>query len=105
MGMILSDNITHYPRGFLIGPVPPVSEIRHGVQSPSVNRLQSIPYIWNCASYNHAHRIFHVGFLHLGFYRYRYVLLEQLIHNLFETFLSIEATRNLLRGISDCLVS
>ncbi len=63
--MIFTNNITHNTGGLLIGFVPVITQLLHGIQHPPVNRLQTIPDIRQGPTDNDTHGILEIGLTHL----------------------------------------
>ena len=67
MGMVFSNHIAHDARGLLIGAVPDVSHVVHGIKDAPVHRLQPIAYVREGPADNDAHRVVHIGLTHFVF--------------------------------------
>jgi hypothetical protein len=80
--VVFADYIADDPRGFLVRLVVVVTELPHGVQDASVNRLQAIADIGQGTADDDAHRIVQVGLLHLLFEAYRQDLLSNVRHTI-----------------------
>src|SRR5690606_34638820 len=80
VGVILTDHITHDTGGFLVGPVPIVVELVHGIQHAPMHRLEAVAHVWQRPSDDHAHGVIQVAATHLFFQRYRKRLLGEGIH-------------------------
>ena len=65
--VVLTDHVADDARGLLVGLVPVVAELAHGVQHAPVHGLQAVAHIGQCAADDHAHRIVEVGLPHLLF--------------------------------------
>ena len=80
VGMVLTDDIPDDPRRFLVGLVPAVPHLAHGEEDPAVDRLQAVPDVGDRPADDDAHRVVHVGLLHLVFDVDRDILFEQVVH-------------------------
>jgi hypothetical protein len=67
VGVILADHIAHHARRLLIGPVPVVAELAHGIQHAPMHGLQPVPNVGQGAAHDHAHGVIQIGFPHLLF--------------------------------------
>ena len=65
--MVLADHVPDHARGLLVGLVPVVAELTHGVQHAAVHGLQSVTHVGQCPPDDHAHRIVEIGLPHLVF--------------------------------------
>ena len=80
MGVVLADDVPDDPGRFFVGLVPAVAHLVHGKKDAAVDRLETIPDVGNGPADDDAHRIVHVGLLHLVFDVDRNILLEQIFH-------------------------
>jgi len=67
MRVVFADDISHHTGRFLISLVPVIAELAHGVEDPSVHRLQSVAHIGQGTPHDHAHGIVHIGLAHFVF--------------------------------------
>ncbi len=65
--VVLADHVAHHAGGLLIGLVPIVAELAHGVQHAAVHGLQSITDVGQRPPDDHAHGIVEIGLPHLSF--------------------------------------
>ena len=63
--VIFANHVAHDTGRFLIGTIPFVPKVVHGVQDASVDRLQSVTDIGQGATNNHTHGVVHIGLPHL----------------------------------------
>ena len=63
--MILADHVAHDAGRFLVGLIPVVAKHRHGVEDPSMYRLQPVAHIWKRTANDYTHRVIEVGLTHL----------------------------------------
>ena len=63
--VVLTNHVTNDASGLFIRLVPIVIQFVHSEQDTTVNGLQAISDIGQCASDNNAHRVIHVGLLEL----------------------------------------
>ncbi|MNT91368.1 hypothetical protein D3C72_2324540 [compost metagenome] len=67
MRVVLTDHVTDNTRRFLVGTVPVVGKLMHGVQHPAMHGLEAISDIRKGAADDHAHRVIEIGTAHLLF--------------------------------------
>ena len=65
--MVLTDNISDNSRRLLIGFIPIIIELIHGIEDAAVDWLQTIPHIRKRAANDHAHGVVHIGLFHFIF--------------------------------------
>ncbi len=65
MRMILTQDVSHYPCGFLIGLIISHPLLVHCIQDAAVDRFETIPYIRQSASHDDAHGVINIRALHL----------------------------------------
>ena len=64
VGMVFTHGIADDPGRFPVGPVGPDAQLVHGIQGPSLDRLQAVPDIRQGPGHDNAHGIVDVGLLH-----------------------------------------
>ena len=64
MRMIFTHGIPYDTGTFSVRPIITDSQFIHIIQSSSLHRLESIPYIRQCTGNNNTHGIINIGFLH-----------------------------------------
>ncbi len=80
VGVVFTDDIPDDPRRLLVGLVPAVPHLAHGEEDPAVDRLQAVPDVGDRPADDDAHRVVHVGLLHLVFDIDRDILFKQVVH-------------------------
>ena len=65
MRMVLTNDVAHDARRFLVGPRMEVAQLLHGVQDAAVDRLEPVAGIGERAADDDAHRVVDVGGRHL----------------------------------------
>ena len=65
--VVLADDVADDARGFLVGLVPVVAELAHGVQDAAVHGLQAVADVGQRAADDDAHRVVEVRLAHLVF--------------------------------------
>ncbi len=65
--VVLADDVADDAGRLLVGLVPLVAELAHGVQHAAMDRLQAVADVRQGAAHDHAHRVIEVGLLHLVF--------------------------------------
>ncbi len=65
--VVLADHVPDHARGLLVGLVPVVAELTHGMQHTAVHGLQSVTHVGQCPPDDHAHRIVEIRLPHLVF--------------------------------------
>ena len=68
MRVVLTNHITNNSSRFFVRFIIVIAKHIHGVQDPSMNRLQAIPNIRKRPSNNNTHRVLQIGVTHLIFY-------------------------------------
>ena len=63
--VVLSEHLSHNPRGLFVWPVGQHPQVEHAVKHPSVHGLKSIAHIGKRPTHNHRHRVVDVGRFHL----------------------------------------
>ena len=59
--VVLADDVADDAGGFLVRPVPVVSELVHRVENAPVHRLQPVPHVRQGTPHDDAHRVIEVG--------------------------------------------
>ncbi len=67
MRVIFADDIAHHAGRLLVGLVPVVAQLAHGVQHAPVHGLQTIADIGQSAADDHAHGVIQIRLAHLIF--------------------------------------
>ena len=65
--VVFADDVADDARGFLVGLVPVVSELAHGVQDAAVHGLQAVAHVGQRAADDHAHGVVEIRLAHLVF--------------------------------------
>ena len=69
MGMVITHDLTDNLGRFPVRPIRGEPHFVHPVQNPSMDRLEAVPHIGQCAPDDHAHGVIHIGRAHLVFDR------------------------------------
>ena len=78
--MVLADDVAHHARGFLVGLVPVVAQLAHGVEHAPMHGLQAVAHIGQSAADDDAHGVIQIGFAHLVFEIYGQYFASDLGH-------------------------
>jgi len=78
--MVFADDIAHHTRRFLVGLVPIVAELAHGIQHAPMHRFQAVADIGQRAADDDAHGVIQIGFAHLVFEIYGQYFASDLGH-------------------------
>ena len=65
--VVLADDVADHARGFLVGLVPVVTELAHGVQDAAVHGLQAVAHVGQRAAHDDAHGVVEIRLAHLVF--------------------------------------
>src|SRR5690606_34895259 len=69
MRVVLTDDVADDTRRFLVGPVPVVVELVHGVEHAAMHRLETVTHVGQGPPHDHAHGVVEVAATHLLFQR------------------------------------
>ena len=65
VGVVLAYRVADYPGRLLVGLVPVIAQLTHGVEHPPVDRFQAVSNIGKRPAHDHAHGVIEIGLLHL----------------------------------------
>ncbi len=65
--VVLTDHVADHTGGFLVGLVPVVAQLAHGIKHTAVHRLQAVTCIRQGPPDDHAHRVVEIGLFQLVF--------------------------------------
>ena len=65
--MVLTDDVADDACRLLVGPVPLVAELAHGMEHAPVHRLQAVANVRQRSAHDHAHGVIEVRLAHLVF--------------------------------------
>jgi hypothetical protein len=63
--MVLADHIADHAGRLLVGAVPVVAELAHGVEHASMDGLQPVPNVGKRPAHDDAHGVIQIGLTHL----------------------------------------
>src|SRR3972149_515526 len=78
VGVVFTYDVSDNARGLFIGLVPLDAHLVHREDYAPVHGLESVTDVRQSPSYDYAHGVIEIGFLHLVFYRDRYLLVSHL---------------------------
>src|SRR3990170_7090045 len=77
--VVFAYDVSDHARGFFIRLVPLDTHLVHGEDYAPVHGFESVADVRQSPSYDYAHGVIEVGFLHLVFYRDGYLLVSHLL--------------------------
>ncbi len=63
--VVFTDDVTDHAGRLLVGLVPVVAQLAHGVEHAAVHRLEAVPHIRQGPADDYAHGVIQIGLLHL----------------------------------------
>ena len=78
--VVLTDHVADDARRLLVGAVPVVRHLVHGVEHASMHRFEAVAHVRQRTPHDHAHRVIEIRAAHLLFEADRQRLLGELIH-------------------------
>ena len=84
--VVFTDNVTNHTGRLLVGLIPVVAQLAHGVEHATVDRFEAITHIWQRSTNDYTHGVIEIGLFHLLLDIYREDFFSKFRHSVVLSF-------------------